>query len=224
MISTLLAIQQADAAFPSGAFAFSNGIEGMAALPMLFDAGALRRHAEVTIRHRWAGLDRVALAHAWRAAGTMSQLARIDEAVEAASPVAAFRAGSRRAGRALLTSHARLATRGAAELREAIGSGYLLGHLPVVQGALFDALGLSEAEAMAVSAYQILSSLAAASVRLGRVGALEAQSVILDLLPVVAALAEPSLVGPELQLESFAPLLDIAVMRSADAELRLFAN
>lgn len=31
MLTSLLAMQQADAAFPSGAFAFSNGIEGLAA-------------------------------------------------------------------------------------------------------------------------------------------------------------------------------------------------
>lgn len=224
MITTLLAMQQADAAFPSGSFAFSNGIEGMAALPFPLDAAALGRHAEVTIRHRWAGLDRVALAHAWRAGGDAAQLSTIDEAVEAATLVAAFREGSRRAGRALLTSHARLETAGAAGLKAAVASGRLIGHLAVMQGVLLRATGLAEAEAIAVSGYQAVAGLASASVRLGRVGALEAQRVIRDLLPMVAALAAPETIGPALELESFAPLLDIAAMRGAEAELRLFAN
>ena len=63
MITTLLAMQQADAAFPSGAFAFSSGIEGVTLLPDAFDVTALQRHAAVTLRHRWAGLERVALVH-----------------------------------------------------------------------------------------------------------------------------------------------------------------
>ncbi|MFL1876275.1 hypothetical protein ACIKT0_13990 [Hansschlegelia beijingensis] len=43
MIGQLLAIWQADAAFPSGGFAFSNGMEGLAAGGAALDPDALRR-------------------------------------------------------------------------------------------------------------------------------------------------------------------------------------
>lgn len=224
MIATLLAMQQADAAFPSGSFAFSNGIEGVAALPYPFDRAALLRHAQVAIRHRWAGLDRIALVRAWRAGGGVTILSAIDEAVEAANVVVSFRDGSRRAGRALLTSHTRLATPGADALTAAIAQGRLLGHLSTMQGALFRALGVPESEAMAISGYQAVASLTSAAVRLGRIGALDAQSVIRDMLPEIAALTAPETFDPDAEFESFTPFLDIAAMRSADAAIRLFSS
>jgi urease accessory protein len=224
MIATLLAMQQADAAFPSGSFAFSNGIEGVAALPYPFDRDALRRQAEIALRHRWAGLDRIALVRAWHAGDDLGGLAHIDEEVEAANVVASFREGSRRAGRALLTSHARLGTSGADALKAAIARGQLIGHLPTMQGALFRALGMPEREAVAVSGYQAIASLTSAAVRLGRVGALEAQTVIRDLLPEIAALTASEAIDPDAPLESFTPFLDIAAMRSADAAIRLFSS
>ena len=224
MIATLLAMQQADAAFPSGSFAFSNGIEGVAALPYTFDRDALCRNAEVAIRHRWAGLDRVALVRAWRADGDLAMLSTVDAAVEAATVVASFREGSRRAGRALLTSHLRLGTPGADALKAAIATGQLVGHLPTIQGALFHAIGIPEREAVAISGYLAVASLTSAAVRLGRVGALDAQAVVRDMLGEIAALTAPETIDPGAELQSFAPFLDIAAMRSADAEFRLFSS
>ena len=123
MLNSLLAMQQADSAFPSGAFAFSNGIEGLAALPYAFDRDALKRHAEAAIRHRWAGTDRVAMIVAHRADGDLDRLETVDRAIEAATLPESMRTGSRRAGRALLTTHARLGTLKADGLRTAIAGG-----------------------------------------------------------------------------------------------------
>jgi len=64
-VSLLAALQQADAGFPSGGFAFSNGIEGLAALGQRFDAAGLAGLLAGVLRHRWAGCDRVAVARAW---------------------------------------------------------------------------------------------------------------------------------------------------------------
>ncbi len=223
MLTTLLAMQQADAAFPSGAFAFSNGVEGLAGLAYPFDGAALRCCVAVAIRQRWGGTDRVALVHAFRADHDFHRLAAIDSAIEAATPVEPLRAGSRRAGQALLASHTRLGTSRAAALKAAVASGWLLGHLAMVQGCLWRAMGLTETEAVAISGYQAVSGLASAAVRLGRVGAIEAQAVVRDMLAVVEACsARP--VGSELVFTSFMPFIEIAAMRAAGADGRLFAN
>ena len=147
MLSRLLSLQQADAAFPSGSFAFSNGIEGLIAGDPAFDTESLTRTLTALVRFRWAESDRVALILAHRAGPDPVRLGRVDAAVEAATLVEAMRTGSRRNGASLLTTHARLATPGAAEIRAAIRSGLMLGHLATVQGALWRALGLSEPEA-----------------------------------------------------------------------------
>lgn len=226
MLSALIAMQQADAAFPSGAFAFSNGIEGLAALPFPFDGAALRRHAEGALRHRWIGTDRVALIHAFRANADIDRLAAIDHAVEAATLVEPLRTGSRRAGRALLTSHVRLGTPAAEVLKNAVASGTMLGHLPTIQGGIWHRLGLSEHEAEAISGYQMLSGFASASVRLGRIGAIEAQGMVRDLLPLVADLIREPIPASihDIELSSFVPFLEVATMRNDRADLRLFAN
>ena len=224
MLSALLAMQQADAAFPSGAFAFSNGVEGLTALPFPFDAAALRRHAEAAIRHRWATTDRLALVQAHRAAGAPERLAVIDPALDCSTLVESLRSGSRRAGRALLATHVRLGTETAGALRDAVADGRLLGHLATLQGCLWRSLGLSEEQAAAVAGYQLVSGLASAALRLGRVGAIEAQAVVRDMLPVIAACGPVDADDEGLDFTSFVPLIEGAAMRSTAADLRLFAS
>lgn len=225
MLTRLVAFQQADAAFPSGSFAFSNGIEGMAALEPGLDGTMLAATIEAVIRNRWAGTDRVALVQAWRADGDIARMARIDAALEAATLSEPMRVGSRRNGGALLAAHARLGTPGAAACRDRVRAGSLLGHLAPMQGALWRSLGLSEADAVAVSGYQTASGLVAAAVRLGRIGAIEAQRVLGAMLPILAetAASAPE-TGDDIDLVGFTPLIEIAAMRHARAELRLFAN
>ncbi|MHB8885505.1 MAG: urease accessory protein UreF [Methylovirgula sp.] len=226
MLTTLIAMSQADSAFPNGAFAFSNGIEGLAGLLLPFDRDQVRRHVETAIRHRWAGTDRVALTHAFHAHDSIPDLHRIDLAYEAATLPASLRQGSRRAGRAFLVSHGRLATAGAGELQEAVTTGRIIGHLPVVQGAIWRGLEISLEEAIAISGFQTLTGLVSAAVRLGSLGAIDAQAIIRDLLPLVADFAKEQLSIDQnvIMLSSFSPLLEIAAMRGGTAKLRLFSN
>uniref|UniRef100_UPI002F352142 urease accessory UreF family protein n=1 Tax=Methylobacterium radiotolerans TaxID=31998 RepID=UPI002F352142 len=110
MLAALTALQQADTAFPSGSFAFSNGLEGLVAENPAFDEAALARIVAAALRFRWAETDRVALILAHRAGGAIAPLAAIDAALEAASLSEPMRVGSRRNGASLLASHARLGT------------------------------------------------------------------------------------------------------------------
>ncbi len=167
MLAALTALQQADTAFPSGSFAFSNGLEGLVAENPAFDEAALARTVAAALRFRWAGTDRVALILAHRAGRAIERLAAIDAAVEAASLSEPMRVGSRRNGASLLASHSRLGTPGAADLRAALRAGRMLGHLPTVQGALWPGLGLDERTAASVSGYLFASGLTSAAVRLG---------------------------------------------------------
>ena len=224
MLTMLLAMQQSDAAFPSGSFAFSNGIEGLAALPFPFDRAALLRHAGAAIRHRWAGTDRVALIHAFRAGADTDRLATIDAAIDAATLTEPFRTGSQRAGRAFLASHARLGTPSAGLVKDAIADGRMIGHLPTIQGCLWRAIGVCEREAVAISGYQTVSGLASAAVRLGRIGAIDAQAVVRDMLPLIEACDTHLPADADLAFDSFVPFIEIAAMRAASADLRLFAN
>jgi urease accessory protein len=218
----LTILQHADSAFPSGSFAFSNGIEGLAALNAPLDRSGLQNVVAMVLRHRWATSDRVAVALAHRAGERFDRLGEVDQAVEAATLAEPLRSGSKRNGNALLAAHVRLGTQGAAELRSQIAAGKAIGHLPVVQGFVWRARGLSEAHAILVSGYTTASGLIAATLRLGHIGAVEAQAVLTALLPSIAELSGP--VPPTAEIESFMPFVDVAASRQARAHLRLFAS
>ena len=222
MSELLTILQHADSAFPSGSFAFSNGIEGLAAMNAPLDRSGLRDVVAVFLRHRWATSDRIAVALAHRAHNDFNRLAAIDQAVEAATLAEPLRTGSKRNGNALLAAHIRLGTPGAAGLRSQIEAGNAHGHLPIVQGFVWRARGMSEANAILVSGYSTASGLIAAAVRLGRIGAVEAQAVLAALLSAIAELSAP--LPPYAQIESFMPWVDAAASRQARAHLRLFAS
>ncbi|HEY9216366.1 MAG TPA: urease accessory UreF family protein, partial [Ancylobacter sp.] len=111
-MNLLRALQHGDSTFPSGGFAFSNGIEGATMLGIALDVGHLGDVVAAVMRHRWATAERVALARAHRAGGDLDRLAEIDTEIEATTLVEGLRLGSRRNGSAMLAAHTRLGTPG----------------------------------------------------------------------------------------------------------------
>ncbi len=223
MLSMLHALWQADGAFPSGSFAFSYGMEGAIALRQGMQADELARLVAAVLRQRWSSFDRVALLRARRAGGDIRTIAAIDHEVEAGTPVAPLRAGSRRNGASFLAAHARIGHELAACLRDAVRKGDCLGHIAVMQGAVWSAMDLDETLAQLTSGYTVASGLITAAVRLGAIGVLQGQAILRDCLPLIERLgAEP--VAETAEMESFIPFMDIASARHEHADLRLFAN
>lgn len=223
MRAVLQAIWQADGAFPSGSFAFSHGIEGVIALRGNVDAAALTEMTTALLRQRWEPCDRIAVVRAFRACGDLTAIATVDHDVEASTFGATLRGGSRRNGGSFLASHARLGSDVALKLRQAVRTGECLGHIAVMQGAVWQAIGLDEDLAQVTSGYAVASSVVAAAVRLGAIGALEGQKVLAGCLPLIEKLASRP-VSADAELASFLPFLEVAAARHARADLRLFAN
>ncbi len=224
MRSLLAALWQSDTAFPNGGFAFSNGVEGAAATLRGLDRATLTALIGTALGRRWADTERPATLHAFHA-GSLARLAAVDAAYEAATLAEPLRSGSRRGGRAFLTAHRRLGSSGAGELFEGVGRGTLLGHLSVVQGWIWRRCGFDEATAAAASGYAAAASMANAAVRLGAVGALEAQGALMACLPLIEDFAaRPFDPAAPIAFSSAAPWLEIVSARQTRAELRLFAN
>lgn len=221
--SLLAAMQYADSFFPSGAIAFSWGLEALIADRHVTGAAELEAFLEGQLRHRWANFDRPFLVAAHRAAGDLDRLARLDRLAEAMSLPRENREAAQRLGLALLGVHERLATPGAAAYRGRIRAGEAPGQLPVVQGFLLRAVGLDEAAAAAVSAHSLVTMLASAALRLGAINHIDAQRALAAMRPILAELlAEPVLEVERAQ--AFAPAADIAAMRHEIQTTRLFAN
>jgi urease accessory protein len=220
----LTALRHGDSAFPSGSFAFSQGLEGLTAV-----AGGKPGEAAIAafireqIRHRWASAERVALTLAYRAGAEIAVVANIDRDLDGSTFCATLRDGSTRNGRALLATHRRLGTPGADGYGAAVAAGETPGTLACVQGFVWRAIGLDEGTAVALSGYGLVAGSLAAGVRLGFVGALRAQALTGPLLAEVAqACAMP--VAADAEIAGFAPFADIAAMRQATLPLRLFSN
>jgi urease accessory protein len=214
-------LQMADSAFPSGSFAFSNGLEALAR-----DGHATGREAvEVLLREqiapRWLDVDRYYLAKAYGAGGDPEILDAIDFDSEVTAATPPLRNASLSIGRSLLMSHARIGTPGAAAYRERIAASTGLGHAAVVQGALAQGAGLTLAMAEAGSLHGQLVGFTSAAVRLGQIGALEAQAILSRTLSRVAVRLEQP---PPRQPAGFAPLIEIAAARPHGPQARLFAN
>ena len=216
----LLALQHGDSAFPAGQFAFSWGLEGLAADGRLHGEATIVAAMSEQLHRRWASFDRVALRRA-HAASDLDAACAVDAEVERMSLVATARAGSRQAGRSLLGVHARLGTAGAAAFRNRVADATTPGHLPVAQGVVARGLGFDPAVAETLSAWTLLSGLASAAVRLGLIGHVAAQAMLTRLCAEAADLLARQ---PPAEMHAFTRLADIAMARHAARELRLFAT
>jgi len=219
----LSALQQADSFFPGGGVSFSWGLEGLHGDGLLKEPEALAAVLRGQLRHRWATCDRPVMLAAHAAAGDLRKLVEIDRLVEAVTLPRELRDGSKRAGSALLSTHVRLATPGAAQYRAAIECGAALGHLPVVQGCVWSALGIAPDAASLMSGYLTCMGFLGPAVRLGAVGHLDAQRILAAMLPLISELA--STAAPPIEaVTSFTPAIDIGSMHHEHTDVRLFAN
>ncbi|MBK4738625.1 urease accessory protein UreF [Noviherbaspirillum pedocola] len=222
----LTALQQADSFFPGGAMAFSWGLETLRRDGIVHDAATLVQFLETQLLHRWASCDQGFLSATCKVAGSpdaFDLLAEIDALAEAMSVIPSLREGSCRLGRTLATVHAKLGQSGAAQLLRHIGAGQMFGHLAVVQGYIWTQAGMDELECRTAAAHAACTGAVSAAVRLSLVGHLDAQRALTALRSRLAAVLETE--PPALdELSSCAFAIDIAGMRHAQLDARLFAN
>ncbi|MBM4259284.1 MAG: urease accessory protein UreF [Deltaproteobacteria bacterium] len=217
----LTLLQHGDSFFPSGAFASSWGLETLHADGKVTDAVSLTRFIAGQLRLRWARCDRVALISTYRAGDALAQVAQIDAELEALALARDLREASRRAGRALLRTHAQLATRNAATYLEWIKTGQAYGHVPVAQGVVWRGVGLSEEAATMLSGHGLCLTFVSVAIRLGIISHIEAQQILGQLhAPLLEILHLP----PPPFMSSFSPLTDVAIMRHETQSVRLFAS
>lgn len=208
-------MQLADSGFPSGAFAYSWGLERAIERGQV-DRASFADWVAAEMLDRWTLFDRVVLTRA-HAAGDLVACDADTDCLFWAEPL---RAQSAAAGQAFLAAAARLGDAAATGLRGAVLDGLAHGHLAVAQGGVFRSMGLDLALTLAAAAHAAAQGLASAGVRLGVVGAIEAQRVLAGLHERMAAAITPP--PQDAVPAAFAPVSEIAMLQPAEA--RLFAN
>jgi urease accessory protein len=171
--------------------------------------------------------DAVAVAHAVRSAsaGDLSICLELDARLDAMRVVPEFTAASRQMGRQTLRVAA--AWDGDPFLRalaERVESGLTPGHYPVVFGAAAGRAGIAPGAAAGAFLYATASMLVNAALRLLPIGQMEGQRVLAGLRPCIADLAASAVTTGIDDMWSFTPGLELAGLRHAELDMRLFRS
>ncbi len=223
MPSSLAMFQHADSAFPSGTISFSWGLEALVNRGVVTDAEGVAAFLLAQVTSRWANIDRVMLLHAHAAVGDLKKIAALDALLDAQSLAAEQRLGSRRMGSALLGVHVRLGTPMAAPLRDLVAEGRIGGHVPIVQGVIWQALGFTGEQSQAMAVHGLCAAVLSSAIRLSIIGHIDAQKIHTRLLSQVEGIlgTAPCLPG---EAHGFAPQIEIASMLHETDQMRLFVN
>jgi urease accessory protein len=230
----LLAILQfADSFFPSGASAFSWGLESMHKDGLVNGTPQVFELLTALIEDRWACFDRGLMRAAHHAAARLQadgdgvfafdELIRIDAHCECMTLNQEGRAASRRLGATQLKVHAGLGLPMAAAYLNEVLAQRAPGHLPIAHGLICQALGLSTLEGEAMSAFGQCTAVVGAAIRLGMLGHVDGQRLLMQMRVRIATVLTTHPPGLD-DLWNGAPALDLAAMRHETRSARLFAN
>ena len=223
----LAVLQLADGLFPAGGFAHSFGLETYAQEGRVTDRAGLEAFIVAHLDGSAGPADAVAVTGALRAAvdGDHAAWLALDGRLEAMKTVPEFRAASRQMGR----QTARVAAAAAPDpfvtaLAQAVEDGLTPGHHAAVFGAALGRRGVEAEPAAAAFLYSTAALLVGAGLRLIALGQLEGQTVLTALLPRIARLAAAAAATPVAEMWSFTPALELAGLRHARLEMRLFRS
>ena len=227
-LPALLAILQfADGLFPSGGFAHSFGLETYAQAGLVRDAAGLETFVRAHLEGAAGPADAAAVALAATAGrdGAAAACFEIDSRLDAMKIVPEFRAASRQMGAQTARVAAAVTTDAClASLARAIDEEATAGHHAMVFGAVAGRAGASPEIAAAAYLHSTVALLVGAGLRLLPVGQLDGQRVLAAMRPRIARLARQAAATDLDEMWSFTPGLEIAGLRHAVLEGRLFRS
>jgi urease accessory protein len=225
--ATLTLFQFADGLFPAGGFAHSFGLETYAQDGRVHDRATLEAFLTAHLEGAAGPCDAIAVASAARAAVAtdLDTVLALDARLEAMKPVPEFRVASSQMGRQTLRVAAALGDDSfLTTLARAVDAGRSPGHHAVVFGAAVGRGGTDPAHAAAAYLYSTSALLVGAGLRLIALGQLDGQRVLGAIRPRIARLAAVAAAAGPGEMWSFTPALELAGLRHATLETRLFRS
>lgn len=217
-------LQTADALFPTGAYAHSLGFEEAVRLGVVRDEPSLADFLRRQIIPAQQQHELPFLRYAFAAPDLAARCA-VDREIDAWKLAAEAREASAQLGGRRLAALRKISA--SAELSDfaaAIGDGRARGHHLVVCALQARAGAIPLAAALATYFYQSLAAICAAALKLIRIGQDGCQRVLRAALADAADIVEHSLAVERHRAGWFNPLLEIAAMRHARADERLFIS
>jgi len=225
---TLLALLQlGDGLFPAGGFAHSFGLETYAQEGRVRDRVGLEAFVTAHLEGAAGPGDAVAVAVAARlaTAADVAAWCELDARLDAMKAVPEFRAASRQMGRQTARVAAALGEDTVlASIARAIDDGLAPGHHAAVFGAAAGRLGAEPEAGAAAYLYSTAALLVGAGLRLLPLGQLDRQRVLAAMRPRIARLAAEAARATAEDMWTFTPALELAGLRHASLEMRLFRS
>jgi urease accessory protein len=203
-------LQLADSAMPSGAYAFSDGLETDTQNARVHDTSSLSAWLETQLHFGWGQSDATACALAWHP----EQRHKINAELSAIKNIETLRRSSLQIG-SILERNALQIWNLALELPQPV-------HHAVVFGALGHAFGCTQMETVTAFISSYLIGKATSATRLLRIGGLATQKIIASLEPMVLEISANACKAREIQ--SYTPMIDYSAQAQAKLQLRLFQS
>ncbi len=211
--SQLRLLQLADSAFPTGAYAFSDGLETLTQRGEVKNAADLTAFLQGQLQHGWGRQDAPACALAW--GGSASALAELDTLLDDLKLVKGPREASTRIGANLRKAALHLWGEELAELPPTR-------HQAVCFGALAFALEATREQAVTAYVSTWLLGRVTSATRLMKLGGLDAQRCAAQSEEAAQQCVIYALAAGTGDLAGFSPLLDLAAVEQGQLESRLF--
>jgi urease accessory protein len=220
-------LQFTDGLFPAGAYAHSFGLEASVHSGDVRDADGVEAFLRAYLEGCAGSTDAVALVCARRAAAQrdLESCLALDATLDAMKAASELREASRQMGRQTLRVAMHLPCGPLLEdFGRAVAEELTPGHHPIVFGMIGGTLNWDALEMTAAYLYSTSASLVGAALRLLPLGQLAGQSILWNMRPLIASLAKAAQDQHEADMWSFAPALEIASMRHARLDARLFRS
>ncbi|WP_420595448.1 urease accessory protein UreF [Deinococcus sp.] len=206
-------LQLADSAFPSGAYAFSDGLETLTVRGEVRTAADLSAFLCGQLSHGWGQQDAPACTLAWKASA--DELTELDALLDDLKLVRGPREASVRVGANLRRAALHLWPDELAALSPTR-------HHATTFGAIAAALGASQTDSVTAYVSSWLLGRVAAATKLMKLGGLDAQRAASLADGAAQNCIRNALKATPDDLGGFSPLLDIAAAQQAELEGRLF--
>ncbi len=222
-----------DGLLPVGAYAHSFGLESYVADGAIRDAKGVERFLLSYLEGSTATTDVIAALASRKASllgqTAVSQCVEIDRMLDAMKSPSEQRSASRQMGRQMLRIATELGLSKnwnglAADFLSAAQRDETPGHHAVAFGMIAAALAWADEDLGRALLYSTCSSLVGAALRLVSLGQLAGQRILWGVAPTIARLADEGVGKSLTDMCSFAPALEIASMRHATLDARLFRS
>jgi urease accessory protein len=223
----LAALQFADGLFPAGGFAHSLGLETYVQDGVVRDRAGLEAFVVGHLEGSAGPADAVAVAAAARLArdADVTGWIALDERLEAMKAVPETREASRQMGRQTLRIAAALGGDPVlAALARAVADGLAPGHHAAVFGGALGRARVEPEVAAAAYLHSTAALLVGAGLRLIALGQLDGQRILAAMRPRMARLAAAAATTDPADMWSFNPGLELAGLRHATLDSRLFRS